>query len=120
MNLQTEQIGDLMINKVRQTFPRENPADVLKILELYGANGGEPEIPRVRLACLKLCGGDLNELLEVIDAAKQDYRDVLSWAEFPNQLQISPAELAAMPSDAASEIRERDRRQYLAWLRSER
>lgn len=119
MNLQTEQTGDLTINKIRQIFPRENPADVLKILELYGANG-EPEIPRVRLACLKLCGGDSNKLLEMIDAAKQDYRDVLAWAEFPNQLQTSAAELAAMPSDAASEIRERDRRQHLAWLRSEK
>lgn len=119
MNLKDEQVSDPLIDKIRQTFPGENPADVLKILELYGADGGERETPRVRLAVLKLCGGDLGELLEMINAAKGDYRDVLAWAESPNQLRISPAELVVMPPEASNEVREKDCRQYLAWLRGE-
>jgi len=94
--------------KIRRTF--------WKFFDLYGADGGERETQRVRLAVLKLCGGDLNELLEMIEAAKDDYRDVLAWAESPNQLRTSPAELAAMPLEASNEVRESDRRQYLAWL----
>lgn len=113
-------MSDLLIEKIRQTFPRENPADVLKLLQLYGTDSGERETERVRLAVLKLCGGDLNELLKMIDAAKGDYRDVLAWAESPNQLRTSPAELAAMSPDAAHEVRDQDRRQYLAWLKDKK
>jgi len=109
-----------MIDKIRRIFPRENPADILEILEFYGTDGGEKETERVRLAVLKLCGGDLNELLEMIEAAKEDYRDILAWAESPNQLRTSPAELAALPPEASNEVRESDRRQYLAWLRDEK
>lgn len=120
MNLKIEQTSDLIIDKIRQIFPRENPADVLEILEFYGTDGGEQETERVRLAVLKLCGSDLSELRELIVAAKEDYRDVLAWAESPIQMRISFAEFAALPPDAAREIRELDRRQYLAWLKSEK
>ena len=109
-----------MIDKIRRTFPRENPADILEILEFYGTDGGEKEIERVRLAVLKLCGGDLSQLHELTVAAKEDYRDVLAWAEFSNQMRISFAEFAALSPDTAKEIRELDRCQYLAWLRSEK
>lgn len=119
MNLQTEQSSDLLTDRIRQTFPAENPADVLQILELYGTASHERETERVRLAVLKLSGGDLNELREMINAAKGDYRDVLAWAEFPNQLRTSPVEINTLPPDAVNEIRESDRRQYLAWLRGE-
>jgi hypothetical protein len=118
--LETEQTSDLIIGKIRQIFPRENPADVLRILEFYGTDGGEKETERVRLAVLKLCGGDLSELHELTVAAKKDYRDVLAWAEFSNQVRISFAEFAALPPDTAKEICELDRHQYLAWLRSEK
>lgn len=118
--MKTEQTSDLIIGKIRQIFPRENPADILKVLKLYGTDGGEKETERVRLAVLKLCGGDLSELHELTAAAKEDYRDVLAWAEFSNQMRISFAEFAALPPDIAKEIRELDRRQYLAWLRSEK
>jgi len=120
MNLKDEQVSNPIIDKICQTFPRENSADVLEILELYGADGGERETQRVRLAVLKLCGGDLNELLEMIEAAKDDDRDLLAWAESPNQLRTSPFEFAAMPPEASNEVRESDRRQYLAWLRDEK
>ena len=64
----------------------------------------------------KQSASGLNELREMINAAKDDYRDVLAWAEFPNQLRTAPAELDALPPDAANEMRDRDRRQHLAWL----
>lgn len=78
MNLKIEQTRDLIIDKIRQIFPCENPAEVLKVLGFYGADDGEPETERVRLAVLKLRGGYLSGLLELTVTAKEDYRDVLA------------------------------------------
>ncbi len=44
-----------------------------------------PETPRVHRAVLALSGGKLADLEAMIDAANQDYRDVLYWAEYPEE-----------------------------------
>ena len=44
-----------------------------------------PETPRVHRAVLALSGGNLSELEALIDAANEDYRDVLYWAEYPKE-----------------------------------
>lgn len=42
-----------------------------------------PETPRVHLAVLALSGRKLADLERMVDAANKDYRDVLYWAEYP-------------------------------------
>jgi hypothetical protein len=42
-----------------------------------------PETPRVHRALLALSGGKLAELDAMVNAANEDYRDVLYWAEYP-------------------------------------
>jgi|GEM_PF-1266130 len=44
-----------------------------------------PETPRVHRAVLVLSGGVLAHLEAMIDAANEDYRDVLYWAEYPEE-----------------------------------
>jgi hypothetical protein len=44
-------------------------------------------LERVRLAVLKLSNGDQDKLLEAISLAKRDWRDVLVWAGFGNDLE---------------------------------
>jgi len=44
-------------------------------------------LERVRLAVLKLGNGDQNKLLEAVLRAKRDWRDVLVWAGFGNDLE---------------------------------
>jgi hypothetical protein len=44
-----------------------------------------PETPRVHRAVLALSGGKLADLEARVDAANQDYRDVLYWAEYPEE-----------------------------------
>ncbi len=56
-----------------------------KELDRYGLERHEGEVARVQLAVLKLSEGSLDLLAETIKAAKQDYRDVLMWAERDRQ-----------------------------------
>jgi len=78
-------------------------------LRRYGEASYHRERERVQLAILKLAGRDLDKVRECTDAACIDYRDVLAWAEFPEQISLSGGH-----ADAG--VLERDRRQYLDWL----
>lgn len=62
-------------------FPAGQVSEVMEILDLYGIEPHENERERVQLAILKLSDGDEGELLHFVEAAKQDYRDVLFWAD---------------------------------------
>ena len=66
-----------------ELFRHQDLADVMAILDLYGVKSYERERERVQLAILKLSEGDARKLLHYLDVAKQDYRDVLYWAEYP-------------------------------------
>ena len=68
--------------KLSSLFKGENTRkEVVEILENYGKEIHEQEAPRVRLAVLKLANTDINEIRKYVDMAKQDYRDILAWAE---------------------------------------
>jgi hypothetical protein len=44
-------------------------------------------LERVQLAALKISNGDEDELLEALSLVKRDWRDVLVWAGFGNDLE---------------------------------
>ena len=50
-----------------------------------------------------------------VATARTDHRDALAWAEYPQEV-ASPS--WRVPPDEAQRIRETDRSQYVAWLRS--
>lgn len=81
---------------------------------LLSYEGNEPE--RVQMAILKLSGGDQEKLRHDIDVAKTDYRDVLAWAEYPEQIDTGASQFNSEP-DVINAIMKRDRAQYLAWLK---
>lgn len=82
-------------------------------LERYGHAPHEREPVRVRVAALKLSQGDLGRLREAIDRARRDYRDVLAWAEYPEELERPTWRL---PPEEVQGIRARDLAQYRDWL----
>jgi hypothetical protein len=94
-------------------------AEARRLLGTYGEAQHELEVARVQLALLKLSAGSLDELSTVTAVAKTDYRDVLAWAEYPEQ---SRAAWSFHPNLSEAERRElrdmraRDRAQYEAWL----
>ena len=120
------------LRKVMTATPREiarkvdamwnDPAErerVLAALQEYGQETYEREVERVRLAILKLCDARADRVVELVGAAKRDYRDVLMWAEYPGEGQA----LWALRSDLSKEerlrleeVRRQDRQQYLDWL----
>lgn len=102
--------------KARQSFTPADLPGVLQTLETYGVESHERERERVQLGILKLSGGDLVKLRELVEVAKRDYRDILAWAEYPREMSRSPTEMQENINGEAGRIRERDRAQYLEWL----
>ena len=55
----------------------------------------------------------------MVASAKEDFRDVLAYAENPEEMRATWAnrsDLTAAQRDALSELRRRDRQQYEKWL----
>lgn len=89
-------------------------------LATYGVQHYEREVDRVRLAILKLSDGNSEQALAMVAAAKRDYRDVLMWAEYPEQSLAPPApnrSLTQAERNHLEQIRRRDRKQYVEWLK---
>ena len=106
----TDELVQLLVERL---FPAEERAAAIAMLDRYGTAPHEREAVRVRVAALKLCKGELADLERVIGHAKQDYRDVLAWAEYPDELVQATWRL---PEDQVARVRGSDRAQYLAWL----
>ena len=102
--------------KISQIWLGVEREDILKILDRYGVEVDEDSRSRVQLAVLKLSDGDIDKLADLVQIAKKDYRDVLAWAEYPEEMRTSPAEMKALPPKEVRAIRRRDREQYLQWL----
>ncbi len=99
--------------KLVTLFPDEKIREgAVSILNEYGAEKHERESVRVRLAILKISGGDLEQIRQSTDLAKQDYRDVLIAAEYPNQ--GSARQVPKGPEKL--KLIEKDRQQYENWL----
>ena len=102
-----------VLKKIRQVFPDKEESKILAILEVYGIEPYEKEKYRVYLAILKLCDEEiLTEPSEYVKVAKQDYRDVLAWAEYPNQIKFGPTK----DPEKSAELIKKDAKQYQAWL----
>jgi len=88
----------------------------MDLLNEYGTESHETGRARVQLGILKLSGGDREQLPDLVKMAKVDWRDVLAYAEYPEEIRMNPIEMREMPEKAARAIRERDKRQYKKWL----
>jgi hypothetical protein len=109
----TEATRALVIEKIGQVFPEREVADVLPLLDRYGAANHHRDKERVQLAILKLCDEEgCDDPTAYVETACADYRDVLAWAESPN---LSRTAICKDPVER-EKLLARDRAQYLAWL----
>src|SRR5467141_4373978 len=83
---------DEVVAVVQKTFPESAHARVLELLDTYGVESYEREQERVQLAILKLSEGNEEKLREFIAVAKRDYRDVLFWADNPEEARLDTPE----------------------------
>ena len=83
---------DEVIAAIQKTFPESSWGHVLVLLDTYGVESHERERERVQLAVLKLSEGNEEKLREFVTVAKRDYRDVLLWAEYPEEAKLDTPE----------------------------
>lgn len=99
-----------LLAKIRQVFPDADPLDVKRQLDQYAG----PERLRVQLAIVKLSDEDSRDSPgHYLDSARHDHRDVLSWAEFPQQLRPDWFTLSVTER---AKVTKADRQQYARWL----
>ena len=104
-----------VIRIIQRDFPAKQFDAVMSILNEYGTENWQRGVNRVRLAVLKLAGGDLQALRREIDVAKSDYRDVLAYAEYPEYMQkVSPS--GGLVEEEGERIIRADWTQYQSWL----
>ncbi len=84
---------ETVIAAARAAFPHGDTAAIVAMLDLYGTEPYERERERVQLAVLCLSQGSEVKLLQFIEVAKTDYRDVLSWVETGPLSEAQGAEL---------------------------
>jgi len=115
-----------VIKKVRQLFPPDQQSEAISLLEKecgrnlpFSEDDSAQGLERVRLAVIKLAGGNLAELLRQIDIARVDWRDVLSSAEYPEASRMGFVEYNNLDERNRNEIKARDRQQYVDWLGEE-
>ena len=83
---------DEVLAAVQKAFPESSQTQVLESLDNYGIESYERERERVQLAILKLSEGNEEKLREFVVVAKRDYRDVLFWAEHPEEARFDTPE----------------------------
>lgn len=102
--------------KLQRLFPEASiRIRAQSLLERYGGDASEPEAERVRLAVLRLAESDIEKIAATVEGAKEDYRDIIAWAESPTEMRFAMAN-AKLSSTKLAEVREKDKRQYEEWL----
>lgn len=86
-------LSPLTVRLVQKIFPK-NIDDVIRLLEEqcgqnlpYCENETPESLQRLQFAALKASSGKMDALIEAVDLAKLDWRDLLVWAGFANNLE---------------------------------
>ena len=81
-------ISENVWKKIKSDFEPSTQNEIAEILNLYGDNERE----RVQLYILQLADGNKDEVYSLVEAADQDYRNIIFWAENPEESQINTPE----------------------------
>jgi hypothetical protein len=122
-NNMSEHIPKVNRDDVRRIILREFQSHgvdpILGILDGYGAEEWQQGKERVQLAILKVSGGDIDRLRELVDTACYDFRDVVAPAEYPRFWAIGLVAAEKMSDEEKKRLIEDDWRQYQEWLNRE-
>jgi hypothetical protein len=69
-------------------FPEAERPVVAELLSSYGERSHEREAERLHLLILKMSRREVGRVRSLVEAAKQDYRDVIMWASQPSRTYI--------------------------------
>lgn len=99
---------------IRIDYPKALRSAVRGLLRQYGGRPHENEPKRVRIGCLKIANGSVRDLGKAVQAAKEDYRDIIMAAEYPGIARDHPN--GDFTSAAEADMINDDWRQLQAWL----
>ena len=103
--------------KIARYWPDVDPEEIMAILDQYGVEQTERGRERVQLAILKLSAGNRERLADLVAMAKRDFRDVLAYAEYPEEIALGFVKMSQLSPDEIRSVRKRDKEQYKKWLR---
>jgi len=78
-------LGDDVEARLAEVFAQEHQEHLDEMRNALARYTGK-ETARVQLAIITLSRGEPEELYRMVDAAQGDYRDVLFWAEYPDEV----------------------------------
>jgi len=108
-------IPNIHLSDVEQTLKRdyeiEQHEEIWSLLKKANINKDY----RTILSCLKLANCDLNKLTYFIQLGGEDYRDVLTPAEYPHYSKIM-FHIDKLSKVELKKIIDKDKKQYLLWL----
>ena len=81
-----------IIERVRREFERDALEEVLGILSTYGDPQQGLGHERVLTDILALAQGDKAQVKELVERANRDYRDIIFWAEYPQESKLDTPE----------------------------
>jgi hypothetical protein len=101
---------------VARDFPEAQRSSVLRLLDQYPPDADSGDPARTHLAILKLSSGDIARIRELVPVARQDFRDVIATAEYPEWFSVGFARIQQMTPEQAHAVKARDWAQYQEWL----
>jgi hypothetical protein len=120
------ELTELVTRKVKQCFAGDEQAEAIRLLETECARSlpfcesyNAEDLEVVRLAVVKLAGGSLEGLRQQIEAAQTDWRDVIFFAQAPEEVNRGYYTDSNEADAETREMKARDRQQYEKWLRGD-
>lgn len=105
-----------ILRKIKNYWPDEDPLAILDILNAYGTGEMERGKTRVHLAILKCSDGHLDRLSDLVATAKRDWRDIVAFAEYPEQMKLGFVAMRELTPAQRKALKKRDAKQYAEWL----
>jgi hypothetical protein len=112
----SQYIPDVSEHDVERIVERDFPADAQDAIHEMIRGAEVREKTRVVLACLKNAKGSLDRLRSELASAGGYWREIISEAESPNYTK-KMFRIDKLSADEQERIIEKDKNQYLAWLR---
>ena len=81
--------------RVDREFAEGDRIVVKELLSTYGEDSSEEGRERIIRDILTLAKGDRKQVEELVERARRDYRDIIFWAEYPEQSRLDTPEKKA-------------------------
>ena len=101
---------------IERIVRRDYPSELHGVIHQMIGGIAVREKPRVILACLKNANGDFAKLKGDLANASGWWREIISQAEYPNYTR-KMFRIDRLSAEEREHIIEKDKAQYLAWLR---